>query len=325
MGDLPFRSALLSKDRSQCNKFIVDKFDLDILVQLINDLIYVSALTKEPLAKHYHPVCVINSIKNIIGNNRDKPSNLLLQFGIDFLFSFDYRDNDQILLNNAIKDGLGLTAFVGDLEDAYQNKLWKDAELLTTKLFLASDRTRGTLDSLVSLALQDTNRNAVFVYHLLRALQFQEIKKDIWAFTQCLSRWLVFRDLPIPNTGKNKSPIDIFDLIIRYGDMVLFSAVSRIWDGDYVHGRSYNRELSHWCDDVQIISKKKILPNHDHWLINMDKQNIIFEAESIIKGSDAILVKGDKLVLLESVIALSRKANEQQRAILGARLNQNIL
>ena len=39
MAGLNIRSALLSKDRLQCNKFIVDKFDLDILVQLINDLI----------------------------------------------------------------------------------------------------------------------------------------------------------------------------------------------------------------------------------------------------------------------------------------------
>ena len=56
----------------------------------------------------------------------------------------------------------------------------------------------------------------------------------------------------------------------------------------------------------------------------MDKQNFISTAESIIQGPGTILGKGDKLVLLESVIALSRNATDEQRAILGARLNQSM-
>ena len=82
MADLSFRSALLTKDRETCNKFIVNKFDLDVLVQLLNDLMYVSASIKKPLVNHYHPICIINSIKNIIGHNRENPSHILLKFGI---------------------------------------------------------------------------------------------------------------------------------------------------------------------------------------------------------------------------------------------------
>ena len=324
MADLSFRSALLTKDRETCNKFIFNKFDLDLLVQFLNDLMYVSASIKRPLVNHYHPICIINSIKNIIGHDRENPSHILLKFGIDYLFGHDYRENDQQLLNKVIKDGLGLTAFVGDLEDAYQNGLWEDAQLLTTKLFLASDRSRGTIDSLAELALQDTKRNTVFVYHLLRAVQFQEIKEDIWVYTQCLSRWLVSKDLPNPNTAKNQSPTDIFDTIIQHGDLILFAAVSRIWDGDYVHSRGYQRELSHWCSDNQKIPKSNILADHNHWLVDMDKQNFISIAESIIQEPETILGRGYKLLLLESVIALSRNATDEQRAILGARLDQRI-
>jgi hypothetical protein len=59
---------------------------------------------------------------------------------------------------------------------------WNSSETIMAKIFLASDRSRATMDALAESALQDTKRNGIFIYHLLRAYQFQERKTDNWVF-----------------------------------------------------------------------------------------------------------------------------------------------
>ena len=93
MADLSFRSALLKKDRHTCQNIISYKVTGAQLVQLLNDLIFVSVSTIKNGAAEIHPVCLINSIKNFIGDNRNHPSKVLLEFAVNYLFECDFREN----------------------------------------------------------------------------------------------------------------------------------------------------------------------------------------------------------------------------------------
>ena len=135
MADLSFRSALLTKDRHTCQNIISYKLTGTQLVQFLNDLIFVSVSTVKNRDAGIHPVCVINSIKNFIGDNRNHPSRVLLSFAVNYLFECDFRENDQLILDETMKDGIGQTVFLGDLENACQSGTWNEAESLASKTF----------------------------------------------------------------------------------------------------------------------------------------------------------------------------------------------
>ena len=323
MTDSSFRSALLSKDRQTCQKFLSQNLG-SALIQILNDLLFCSVSVEQFSLKGFHPVCVINSIKNFIGDDRENPSKPLLEFASNYLFGFDFRNDDQSQLDEAVKDGIGLTAFLGDLEDACQQGKWEELQTLSAKTFMASDRSRGTLDALSELALQDTDRNGLFIFHLLRAYQFQDAKDDTWAFTKCILEWMSGKTLPEPHDQADSTPGDIHDLMIESGDLSLFGSVARLWEGDYVRIRGFRRELSYWCSQA-FVTAANIKPNTNHWLLNGKNKKFIKEAESIIKSNNSETEKANALVILEAVRALSKTASPAQLGILGARLDQLIL
>ena len=112
------------------------------------------------------------------------------------------------------------------------------------KNIFASDRSRATLDTLSELALQNSPTNVIFVYHLLRSYQFQEKKNDNWTFINCIFEQM-FRGLePAHNPTGNSETIK--DKVINSGDIVYYSAIKNIWDGDYVRSGGFRRELSYW-------------------------------------------------------------------------------
>ena len=190
MTDSSFRSAVINQDMQACQKFYSQNISGTELVQILNDLLFCSVSVKQSTIKNLHPVCVLNSIKNFIGDDRENPSKPLLEFASNYLCGFEFRDDDETQLDDVVRDGIGLTAFLGDLEDACQQEEWEDLQILTAKTFMASDRSRGTMDAFAELALQDCERSAIFIFHLLRAYQFQEVKEDNWAFTKCILEWL---------------------------------------------------------------------------------------------------------------------------------------
>ena len=325
MADLSFRSALLQKDRHTCQNIISHKITGPQLVQFLNDLIFVSVSTIKNGTAEIHPVCLINSIKNFIGDNRNHPSKVLLEFAVDYLFEFDFRENDQSVLDETVKDGIGQTAFLGDLEDACQAGTWIEAESLAAKIFMASDQSRGTLDALAELALQDVDRNGLVVFHILRAFNFQESKKDTWTFIKCLLDQIAGDDLQDAHDLKGQNPEEIWEGMIKRGDLPLFAAVERLWKGDYVRIRGYQRELSYWVSQVSMVEKEKIKPNPNHWLTNHDSKKFISCAERIVMNEKTQKEKATELVTLEAVRSLSKNANEQHIGILGSRLNQLLL
>ena len=55
------------------------------LVQYLNTLLHYSASIKWGKKTSDHPLIVINSIKNILSDNRNKPSKILLNYCLDIL------------------------------------------------------------------------------------------------------------------------------------------------------------------------------------------------------------------------------------------------
>ena len=322
MADLSFRSALFQKDRHTCQNIISYKITGPQLVQFLNDLIFASVSTIKNPAAGIHPVCVINSIKNFVSDDRDHPSKVLLEFAVNYLFKYDFRKNDQSILDETLQDGIGQTAFLGDLENACQSGTWNEAESLAAKIFLASDQSRGTMDALTELALQDVDRNSLFVFHILRAYHFQELKKDTWVFTKCLLDQLAGDELKDAHVPEDQNPEEIWEAMIKWGDIPLFSAIERLWKGDYVRIRGYQRELSYWVSQFTMVEKEEIKPSPSHWLTDHDSTKFISCAERIVMNEKTQKEKVTELVTLEAVRSLSKNANEQQIGILASRLNQ---
>ena len=133
-----FRSRLLSKDKKGSLEYLNTNLTGEKLVSAIHDLLFFSVLV-DSSDSPIHPVCIVNSIKNFISDDRLNPSIKLLSFVLDYLFQFDQRENDKFILDESLKKGVVKTAFVGDLEDAYQDSAWANAQKTTAIFFLSSD------------------------------------------------------------------------------------------------------------------------------------------------------------------------------------------
>ena len=319
MAGQPFRSALFNKDKQACYKSVSSILKANELVNLINDLLFSSAAVIYRGDAELHPICIINSIKNFIGDNRESPSKSLLHFAVDYIISFEFRKDDNEILEKIIREGVVSTAFLGDLEDACQSGDWNSSETIMAKIFLASDRSRATMDALAELALQDTKRNGIFIYHLLRAYQFQERKTDNWVFTKCLFDNLASHKLKDAHKQTDRSPNSIRNHYIQAGNIELFSAIDRIWKGDYVRIRGYRRELSYWIDQININKGIDININDNHGLLLIEPNTFIDYAENIVQAEKTQNEKAKELVTLEAIRSLSRSENKQELAILGTR------
>ena len=249
-----------------------------------------------------HPLCVINSIKNFIGDERENPSKSLMIFGVDYLLEFELRDNDHNSIEEVTKNGLEETVFVGELEDACQNSDWQNAKSIMSKTFLASDRSRATLDTLSELALQNSPTNAIFVYHLLRSYQFQEKKNDNWTFINCIFEQIKSRGLESAHSPTKVTPETIKDKVINSGDIVYYSAIKNIWNGDYVRSRGFRRELSYWLSKIDLEQTIKEKQGPRYLLTQkVEKSFIAYAKEIINKDSKTKNQKAKELVTLEAV------------------------
>ena len=307
MAENSFRSRLLAKDKKGCHEYLKTHLEGKKLVLAIHDLLFLSIYVNvENLS--VHPVCLVNSIKNFISDDRENPSIKLLFFVIDYLFQFEHRKNDQNILDESCKKGLVKSAFVGDLENACQNGEWDKAQSLMAELFIASDQSRGTFDALIELALQDCPKNALFVYHILRAYQFQEYKRDNWNFTCALFRQLKNNKLPEPHHQQKLDLEVLLENVIRKGDIVLFSAMKRILETVYVRSAGYNREISYWLSKMTFLKKKK--PKEEVDVSKYKPISFISKAEEIIEKEQPNDQKVTKLISLEAIRSLMKNIDK---------------
>ena len=301
-----FRSRLLSKDRQGSLEYLKTNLVEEKLVSTLHDLIFLG-VSVDINHSLIHPVCIVNAIKNFISDDRLNPSIKLLSFVLEYLFQFDLRERDQLILDQSLKKGVVKTAFIGELEDACQNSQWGKAESLLAEIFLASDRSRGAFDAVAELALQDCPQNALSVYHILRAYQFQERKEDNWTFTCSLFNYIKNKKLPLPHSPEKINLEVLINDIIHSGDVVLFSAMYRILKDSYTRSSGYNREISYWLSKNNFLKQKKSMNGTK--LIVQKPISFILLAEKIISIEKPESQKILDILTLEALRSMMKKGD----------------
>ena len=306
MTENSFRSRLLSKDKQGSLEYLKTNLGEEKLVSALHDLIFFSVLVDSNHSS-IHPVCIVNAIKNFISDDRLNPSIKLLSFVLEYLFQFDIRESDQSILDQSLKKGVVKTAFIGELEDACQSSQWSKAESLLAEIFLASDQSRGAFDAIAELALQDCPQNALFVYHILRAYQFQERKEDNWTFTCSLFNCIKNKKLPQPHSPEKINLEILWNDIIHIGDVVLFSAMYRILKDSYTRSSGYNREISYWLSKTNFSKQKKSMKRTQ--LIVQKSISFILLAEKIISMEKPESQKLIDIITLEALRSMMKKSD----------------
>ncbi len=301
-----FRSRLLSKDKRGSLEYLKTNLVEEKLVSVLHDLIFFS-VSLESNHSSIHPVCIVNAIKNFTSDDRMNPSFKLLSFVIEYLFQFDVRDSDKYILDQSLKKGVVKTAFIGELEDACQNNQWSKAESLLAEIFLASDQSRGAFDAVAELALQDCPQNALAVYHILRAYQFQERKEDNWTFTCSLFNYIKNKKLPQPHSPEKINLEILWNDIIHSEDLVLSSAMYRILKDSYTRSSGYNREINYWLSKTNFSKQKRSLNKTQ--VIVQKSISFIFLAEKIISMKKPESQKLIDILTLEALRSIMKRSD----------------
>ena len=146
-----------------------------------------------------HPIILLNAIKNIIGDNREEHSKKLLDFMENKSKELPKRDSDQTILDDIAKEGIGLTVFVSDLEDACQSGIPENIEKEAARLQWVSDNGLGGFETLIEVALQDFERLGKFSFQLFRSNIFNRDINKTWLYTRCLLKEICKKPLPEPH------------------------------------------------------------------------------------------------------------------------------
>ena len=277
------------------------------LIYIISDLILFSSLVSRDKNKNTHPIIVINALKNIIGDDRENPSKILLNFFVEYLTLFKLRTGDEKIIDETLKEGARASEFVSDLHDACQEGDIRKIKTISARIYIVSEKSRAVLDALIEVVLQNVEDSILFVHHLLRSFQFQK-SKNSWSFICSLIQEMEFFSIPNPHKASMITPSDIRKVIIQSGDINSFSSVERLWNGDYVRRESYRRELSHWCcyisENLEIKNKK----NSTGFSFENKNNNFFIKlSESIILNKNKSLkLKIDDLIILESLRSMKK-------------------
>ena len=303
MNNFSLYNSLREGDIETCYLF-ADKASKDgeELVRYFNTILHYSVSIKWNDDIKMHPVIIINSIKNIISDNLNKPSKPLLYFCAKILSKSKIRDDDKYL-DQIQNDSTRSSVFVGDLEDAIQSNDWEKAKFFAVEIYLSSDRSRAVIDAIADIGLQDIENNGLFIFHLLRAFHFKQEKSQIWSYVCCLISMLKLRLIPEPHSREDIELDKIFDHIVCQNNLDLlikYMAVYRIWNGEYVRQKSYNREISNWMSIKQsLFTSTKISESMEAKKIDIG-HNFIKIAENMIVQEQGF-IKTEDIVLLEAI------------------------
>jgi len=205
-----------------------------------------------------HPIIVLNALKNIIGDNRNNPSQKLLDSMANKSEIYPQRTDDQKVLDRVAKDGLGQTVFISDLEDACQSGNSLRMEIEAARINCVSENGLGGLEVLSEVALQDYDRFGIFVYHLQRSNVFQRDKENTWPYTRCLLKEIAKSSLPEPHEKMDQRSEIMGQVPTDSSELSQIAAARRLWEGDYVRINGYRRELSHWFSKLNVEGEKMI-------------------------------------------------------------------
>jgi len=202
-----------------------------------------------------HPVVCMNAIKNILGDVRDSPSEILLTYAGNYIAGLKPREKDQKVLEDMPEDGIGLSIFISDLEDACQQGDAVQVQEEAARVYLAADGSPAILEILAELALQNVEGNGGFIFHCLRAFAFNPEKERVWSFVQCILQTMKNQPLPEPNEGTNNGANDLVPIFLKCEqpiDWITVAAVWRLWESEYMRLPGFKREISHWISNQNI-------------------------------------------------------------------------
>lgn len=200
-------------------------------------------------SSRHHPVITVNALKNIIGDDLDHPSEMLLKSAWLLIEKSPKRTDDSEILNRAASDGLGETAFVSDIWEKLESGDVDTIELETAKVHLVSDRSPAVLENLAEYALTNIPEFGSLAYHVLRAFAFQNDPKGSWPFIMCLLQELKKVSLFEKHPGTEIKPRECISSAIAGGNKdhwLDLASTARLWSSEYVRTENYHREISHW-------------------------------------------------------------------------------
>jgi len=251
-----------------------------------------------------HPVVCMNAIKNILGDVRDSPSEILLTYAGNYIAGLKPREKDQKVLEGLPEDGIGLSIFISDLEDACQQGDAEQVQEEAARVYLAADGSPAILEVLAELALQNVEGNGGFIFHCLRAFAFKPEKERVWSFVQCILQTIKNQPLPEPNEGTNNGPNDLGPIFLNCEqpiDWITIAAVWRLWESEYMRLPGFKREISHWISNQNITQNGNPDGSNPDNMIKFRKEGgnyFVKLAENIIQSKNQVV---ERLAVLEAL------------------------
>ena len=251
-----------------------------------------------------HPVVCMNAIKNILGDVRDSPSEILLTYAGNYIAGLKPREKDQKVLEDMPEDGIGLSIFISDLEDACQQGDAVQVQEEAARVYLAADGSPAILEILAELALQNVEANGGFIFHCLRAFAFKPEKERVWSFVQCILQTMKNQPLPEPNEGTNNGPNDLVPIFIKCEqpiDWITVAAIWRLWESEYMRLPGFKREISHWISNQNITQNRNPDGSNPDSMVKFRKEGgnyFVKLAENIIQSKNQVV---ERLAALEAL------------------------
>ena len=202
------------------------------------------------------------------------------------------------------EDGIGLSIFISDLEDACQQGDAVQVQEEAARVYLAADGSPAILEILAELALQNVEGNGGFIFHCLRAFAFKPEKERVWSFVQCILQTMKNQPLPEPNEGTNNGPNDLVPIFLKCEkpiDWITVAAVWRLWESEYMRLPGFKREISHWISNQNITQNRNPDGSNPDSMVKFRKEGgnyFVKLAEDITQSKGNIV---ERLIALEAL------------------------
>jgi len=251
-----------------------------------------------------HPVVCMNAVKNILGDVRDSPSEILLTYAGNYIEGLKQREKDRKVLEDMLEEGIGLTIFISDLEDACQQGNAAQVQEEAARVYLVADGSPAILENLAELALQNVEGYGGFIYHCLRAFAFNPEKERVWSFVQCILQTIKKQPLPEPHEGADNGFDDLQPVFLNCEqpiDWITVAAVWRLWESEYTRIPGFKREISYWISNQNTTQNGNPDGSNPDNMVKFRKEGgnyFVKLAENIIQSKKQIV---ERLAALEAL------------------------
>ena len=251
-----------------------------------------------------HPVVCMNAVKNILGDVRDSPSEILLTYAGNYIAGLKQREKDRKVLEDMSEEGIGLTIFISDLEDACQQGNATQVQEEAARVYLVADGSPAILENLAELALQNVEGYGGFIYHCLRAFAFNPEKERVWSFVQCILQTIKKQPLPEPHKGADNGFDDMQPVFLNCEqpiEWITVAAVWRLWESEYTRLPGFKREISYWISNQNTTQNGNPDGSNPDNMVKFRKEGgnyFVKLAENIIQSNNQVV---EKLAALEAL------------------------